>query len=81
MDKLALGRRIYVARKERGLTSKDLAELCGINATYLGRSKTAQVRPVCRCLLPFANSCRFRLTICWLRILEHLTCSVQKIWR
>jgi len=35
MDKLALGRRIYAARKERGLTSKNLAELCNINATYL----------------------------------------------
>jgi len=35
MDKLALGRRIYAARKERGLTSKELAELCNINATYL----------------------------------------------
>ena len=35
MDKLALGRRIYAARKEKGLTGKDLAELCNINPTYL----------------------------------------------
>ena len=45
MDKLALGRRIYVARKERGLTSKDLAELCGINATYLRQIENGTSTP------------------------------------
>lgn len=35
MDKKAFGRRINMARRERGLTGEKLAELCNINATYL----------------------------------------------
>ena len=42
---LTLPRRIYVARKERGLTSKDLAELCGINATYLRQIENGTSTP------------------------------------
>lgn len=35
MDKKLLGKRINLARKDRGLTSEKLSELCDINATYL----------------------------------------------
>ena len=35
MDKKAFGKRLNMARKERGLTGEKLAELCNINATYL----------------------------------------------
>lgn len=35
MDKKLLGRRINLARKDKGLTSEKLSELCHINATYL----------------------------------------------
>ena len=35
MDRTALGKRLNTARKECGLTSERLAELCDINATYL----------------------------------------------
>ena len=35
MDKKLLGRKINAARKERGLTSERLSELCNIGATYL----------------------------------------------
>ena len=35
MDKKELGRRVNIARKDRGLTSEKLSELCHINATYL----------------------------------------------
>ena len=35
MEKKSFGRRINAARKECGLTSEKLAELCNINATYL----------------------------------------------
>ena len=45
MDKLALGRRIYAARKEKGLTSKNLAELCNINATYLRQIENGTSTP------------------------------------
>ena len=35
MDKKLFGKRVDVARKERGLTSEKLSEACDINATYL----------------------------------------------
>lgn len=35
MDKKLLGKRINTARKDRGLTSERLSEMCDINATYL----------------------------------------------
>ena len=35
MDKKAFGCRLRQARKDRGLTSEKLSELCSINATYL----------------------------------------------
>ena len=35
MDKKLLGRKINAARKDRGITGEQLAELCSINATYL----------------------------------------------
>ena len=34
MDKKAFGSRLRQARKDRGLTSEKLSELCNINATY-----------------------------------------------
>ncbi len=35
MDEKGLGKRINMARKERGYTADRLSELCSINATYL----------------------------------------------
>lgn len=35
MDKKLLGKKINMARKDRGLTSEKLSEACNINATYL----------------------------------------------
>lgn len=35
MDKKLFGKRVNVARKERGMTSEKLSEACDINATYL----------------------------------------------
>jgi transcriptional regulator with XRE-family HTH domain len=35
MDKKLLGKKIDLARKDRGLTSEKLSEMCNINATYL----------------------------------------------
>lgn len=44
MDQRSIGRRIRIARRDRGLTGEQFAELCGINPTYLrqleGGSKT-----------------------------------------
>ena len=35
MDKKLLGKKINLARKDRGLTSEKLSELCHLNATYI----------------------------------------------
>ena len=35
MEEKGLGRRINMARKDRGFTADRLSELCNINATYL----------------------------------------------
>lgn len=35
MDKKLFGKKLNMARKDRGLTSERLAEACGLNATYL----------------------------------------------
>ena len=35
MDKKLFGRKLNMARKDRGLTSEKLSEICGLNATYL----------------------------------------------
>lgn len=35
MDKKQFGRKLNMARKDRGLTSEKLSELCNLNATYV----------------------------------------------
>ena len=35
MERIGLGKYINIVRKDRGLTSDRLSELCNINATYL----------------------------------------------
>ena len=35
MDKIQFGRKLNLARKDRGLTSERLSELCNLNATYV----------------------------------------------
>ena len=45
MDKKLLGRKINAARKEHGLTSERLAELCDIGATYLRQIESGAKMP------------------------------------
>ena len=45
MDRKLLGRRINKARKELGLTSEKLSELCDINATYLRQIESGAKLP------------------------------------
>lgn len=35
MDKKLFGKKLNMARKDRGLTSERLSKVCGLNATYL----------------------------------------------
>ena len=45
MDRRKFGRRVNIARKDRGLTSEKLAELCNINATYLRQIESGAKTP------------------------------------
>lgn len=45
MDKKLLGKKINIARKDRGLTSERLSELCDINATYLRQIESGAKMP------------------------------------
>ena len=45
MEKLSLGNRIRDARKARGLTSEELAELCGIGAVHIRKIETGTKLP------------------------------------
>lgn len=45
MENNCLGRKINAARKERGLTSEKLSELCSINATYLRQLESGTGMP------------------------------------
>ena len=45
MDKKQLGRKIHLARKDRGITSEELAERCYINASYLRQIESGAKTP------------------------------------
>ena len=45
MDKKLLGKRINLARKDIGLTSEKLSEMCNINATYLRQIESGAKMP------------------------------------
>ena len=45
MDKKLLGRRINLARKDKGFTSEKLSEICNINATYLRQIEAGSRSP------------------------------------
>ena len=45
MEKNTLGRRINMARKERGITSEKLSEMCDINAAYLRQIESGRKMP------------------------------------
>ena len=55
MDKKLLGRKINLARKDRGLTSEKLSEACNINATYLRQIESGAKMPS---LPVFVTLCR-----------------------
>ena len=55
MNKMALGKRLRQARKDKGLTSEKLSELCSINATYLRQIESGTKVPS---LPVFVSLCR-----------------------
>lgn len=64
MDRKLLGKRINMARKDRGMTSERLSDACHINATYLrqieGGTKTPSL-PVFVSLCEALKGVRFLL--------------------
>lgn len=58
MDKKALGRRIQIARRDRGLTGEALSELCHINATYLRQIEAGRKSPSMEVLLTLCRALR-----------------------
>lgn len=55
MDKKLLGNKINISRKDKGLTSEKLSELCNINATYLRQIESGAKMPS---LPVFISICR-----------------------
>ena len=55
MDKKLLGKKINSSRKDKGLTSEKLSELCNINATYLRQIESGAKMPS---LPVFISICR-----------------------
>ena len=55
MDKKLLGKKINFSRKDKGLTSEKLSELCNINATYLRQIESGAKMPS---LPVFISICR-----------------------
>ena len=45
MEKRLLGRKINMARKDRGITGEKLSEACNINATYLRQIESGAKMP------------------------------------
>ena len=45
MDKKLLGKKINIARKDKGCTSEKLSEVCNINSTYLRQIESGAKMP------------------------------------
>ena len=65
MDKKLLGKRINIARKERGWTSERLSEACNINATYLRQIESGAKVPSLQVFVLLCEALKVSPTICW----------------
>ena len=55
MDKINLGKRIRIARKQRQFTIDKLSEKCGLTEQYLGNIERGKDSPSFKALLNIAN--------------------------
>lgn len=67
MDKKLLGKRINMARKERGWTGERLAEACSINATYLRQIEAGTKVPSLPVFVSLCAALKVPQHICWWR--------------
>ena len=56
MNETGLGKRINIARKDRGLTADKLSELCHINATYLRQIEGGKKMPSLAVFIDICNA-------------------------
>ena len=56
MDRRCLGQKINSARKDMGITSEKLAEICDINATYLRQIESGTKVPSMKVFLSICNA-------------------------
>ena len=56
MEEKGLGRRINMARKDRGFTADKLSELCNINATYLRQIESGLKTPSLPIFIAICNA-------------------------
>lgn len=56
MDKIAFGRRIYKARKERGLTSDNLSEICDMAPVFVRQIESGTRLPSLPKLIILCNA-------------------------
>ena len=62
IDYVALGQRILIRRMAMQLTQKQLAELAGISASYLGRIERGRRAPSVETLIALCNALAVRPT-------------------
>lgn len=58
MEENGLGKRINMARKDRGLTAERLSEMCSINATYLRQIEGGVKMPSLPVFVSICNALR-----------------------
>ena len=69
MDEKGLGKRINMARKERGYTADRLSELCSINATYLRQIEGGTKVPSLPVFINICNALKIYLIVSFQGIL------------
>lgn len=56
MEKRALGRRINQMRKQKGLTSEKLSEICGVNAVHIRKIESGRNLPSLALFVKICNA-------------------------
>lgn len=56
MDLLALGNRIHEARKQKGITSNHLAELCGVGPVHIRKMEAGSKAPSIETFVRLCNA-------------------------
>ena len=84
MEKKLLGRKINMARKDKGLTGEKLSEACSINATYLRQIESGAKMPSLPVFISICKELRVSPSYLLSDILNDAEISemdeLQKLW-